>query len=257
MPLLLLFRKRSRQFARLTCKRVRCRFGAYQPFSACACGALESIVYTTARNGGVARWLILQRHPFYYIGGGIVSFTALLITAVGLSMDAFAVAMCLGLSMKRFRLSDACIVGGYFSFFQAFMPAIGYFLGINFADMIQSYDHWVAFIILAILGLKMMYEALSGDEEMKNADVRNARSMLILSIATSIDALAVGISFAMLQVKIFESVLLIGVTTFIISAIGVKIGSVFGRRFKSRAELLGGFILIGIGLKILVEHLSA
>ncbi len=179
----------------------------------------------------------------------------LFITAIGLSMDAFAVAMCKGLCMKKIKPHHAVLVGLYFGLFQAVMPLIGYFLAINFADKIQSIDHWIAFGLLAFLGIKMLCDALTKGEE-KSDDALDVKTMLILSVATSIDALAVGISFAALQVEIFSAILLIGVTTFVLSAIGVKIGSVFGERFKTSAEVFGGFVLIGIGLKILMEHIT-
>ncbi len=181
-------------------------------------------------------------------------FLTLFITAVGLSMDAFAVAMCKGLSLRRFRLRDGLLVGTYFGIFQAVMPLIGYFLGINFAGLIELYDHWIAFILLCFLGLKMLYEAL-GKKDEEADDALDFKTMAVLAVATSIDALAVGISFAVLQVEILPAVLLIGCTTFLFSAAGVKIGSVFGEKFKTGAEVCGGIILIGIGIKILAEHL--
>ncbi len=179
----------------------------------------------------------------------------LLITAVGLSMDAFAVAMCKGLSLHRFKLRYGLLVGLYFGVFQAVMPLIGYFLGINFAEKIEAFDHWIAFALLGFLGLKMLYEAL-GKGGGAEGDALDCKTMLVLSLATSIDALAVGISFAVLKVEIFSAVTVIGVITFLLSGIGVKIGSVFGERFKTGAEVCGGLILIGIGIKILAEHLA-
>ncbi|MBE7025933.1 MAG: manganese efflux pump [Ruminococcaceae bacterium] len=186
-----------------------------------------------------------------------MNFLMLFITAVGLSMDAFAVAMCKGLCMQRFRVRHSVLVGIYFGTFQAVMPLIGYFLGINFAERIQNVDHWIAFGLLAFLGLKMLYEALGKNEEDQNGDALDCKTMLALSLATSIDALAVGISFAVLQTEIFSAVAVIGITTFCLSAVGVKIGSAFGKRYKTGAEISGGIILIGIGIKILIEHLSA
>lgn len=179
----------------------------------------------------------------------------LLLTAVGLSMDAFAVAMCKGLSLRHFRLRQGLLVGLYFGVFQAIMPLIGYFLGINFAQRIEAFDHWIAFVLLVFLGLKMLYEALGKGDD-RESDALDFKTMLVLSVATSIDALAVGISFAVLQVEIFSAVAVIGVITFLLSALGVKIGSVFGEKFKTGAEVCGGIILIGIGIKILIEHLA-
>ena len=178
----------------------------------------------------------------------------LLSIGVGLAMDAFAVAVGKGLSMKRLSLKNAGLVGFYFGFFQALMPVIGYFLGIGFKDYITSIDHWVAFILLGLIGANMIKEAF-GDEEDVNDDL-SFKTMLILAIATSIDALAVGITFAFLQVNILYAALIIGVTTFVISVIGVKIGHVFGLKYKSKAEIAGGIILISMGCKILLEHLN-
>ena len=178
----------------------------------------------------------------------------LLSIGVGLAMDAFAVAVGKGLSMKRLSLKNAGLVGFYFGFFQALMPVIGYFLGIGFKDYITSIDHWVAFILLGLIGANMIKEAF-GDEENVDDDL-SFKTMLILAIATSIDALAVGITFAFLQVNILYAALIIGVTTFVISVIGVKIGHVFGLKYKSKAEIAGGIILISMGCKILLEHLN-
>lgn len=178
----------------------------------------------------------------------------LIILSIGLSMDAFAVAVCKGLGMKKFTIKKAGIVGIYFGSFQALMPLIGYLIGFRFQDKIKAIDHWIAFIILAVIGVNMIKESLSkNDEEVEESDL-GFKSMLILSIATSIDALAVGITFAFLNISIVPAITLIGIITLLISMCGVKIGNVFGDKFKSRAELLGGIILIGIGLKILLEH---
>lgn len=173
---------------------------------------------------------------------------------VGLAMDAFAVAVGKGLSMKRLSLKNAGVIGFYFGFFQALMPIIGYFLGIGFKEYITSIDHWVAFILLGLIGANMIKEAF-GDEEEVDDDL-SFKTMLILAIATSIDALAVGITFAFLHVNIGYAALIIGVTTFVISVLGVKIGHVFGLRYKSKAEIAGGLILIVMGCKILLEHLN-
>lgn len=173
---------------------------------------------------------------------------------IGLAMDAFAVAVGKGLSMKRLSLKNAGLIGFYFGFFQALMPVIGYFLGIGFKEYITSIDHWVAFILLGLIGANMIKEAF-GDEEEVDDDL-SFKTMLILAIATSIDALAVGITFAFLHVNIGYAALIIGVTTFVISVLGVKIGHVFGLRYKSKAEIAGGLILIVMGCKILLEHLN-
>lgn len=178
----------------------------------------------------------------------------LLILAIGLSMDAFAVSICKGLSMKKMNWKNAGLAGIYFGSFQAIMPMIGYLLGKQFEGMIQSIDHWIAFALLALIGLNMIKEAKSNDEEEVN-DSFDIKTMTILAIATSIDALAVGVTFAFLNVQIVPAVSFIGVTTFTFSVLGVKIGNVFGTKYKSKAEISGGVILILIGLKILVEHL--
>ena len=181
----------------------------------------------------------------------------LFILAVGLSMDAFAVAVTKGLAMKKMSFKNAIIIGLYFGLFQAGMPLIGYFLGTQFEDKITSFDHWIAFILLAFLGIKMIKEALSKDEDEENEEGASLdfKTMSILAIATSIDALAVGITFGFLQVDIVPAVSFIGIVTFALSVVGVKIGNVFGTKYKSKAELAGGIILIGIGLKILLSHL--
>ena len=178
----------------------------------------------------------------------------LLIIAIGLSMDAFAVSICKGLSMKKMDWKNAIIVGFYFGFFQAGMPLIGYFLGIQFRGTIQNIDHWIAFILLSLIGMNMIKESLSKSEEV--CALFNARTMLVLALATSIDALAVGVTFAFLRVTIVPAVALIGTTTFTLSILGVKIGNVFGSRYKSKAELVGGVILILMGIKILLQHLG-
>lgn len=185
-----------------------------------------------------------------------MSFFELFLLAVGLSMDAFAVSICEGLSMKKLNLKRAGILALFFGGFQAGMPLLGYLLGKNFQQYITSIDHWVAFVLLAIIGGNMIKEALDKDEDKKQEKKFCLKYVCILSVATSIDALAVGITFAFLQVKIAMAVCLIGITTFVLSFIGVKIGNVFGTKYKSKAELLGGTILIIIGLKILVEHLG-
>ena len=178
----------------------------------------------------------------------------LIILSVGLAMDAFAVAICKGLGMKKVTLKKAGIVGAYFGVFQAVMPLIGYLVGFRFQDKIKAVDHWIAFILLVVIGINMVKESLSKDEEEIEEDDLGFKSMIMLSIATSIDALAVGITFAFLKVSIIPAVALIGIITLVISMSGVKIGNIFGDKFKSKAELLGGVILICIGLKILLEH---
>ena len=182
-------------------------------------------------------------------------FFTLFILAVGLSMDAFAVAICKGLAMKKMSWKNAVIVGLWFGGFQALMPAIGYFLGVQFADKITSIDHWIAFILLALIGGNMVREALSKEEEEASASL-DVKTMFIMAVATSIDALAVGITFAFLDQNMPVAVSLIGVTTFLLSMAGVKIGSVFGAKYKAKAEFAGGVILILLGLKILLEHLD-
>ena len=183
-----------------------------------------------------------------------MGFVELFVIALGLSMDAFAVAICKGLSYKTVRKRDLLITGLWFGGFQALMPAVGYLLGKQFEKYITSIDHWIAFVLLALIGGNMIKEALSKDEEDVNASFC-CKAMLPLAVATSIDALAVGVTFAFLKVNILLAVLLIGVTTFLCSAAGVKIGNIFGAKFKSKAELAGGIVLILMGLKILIEHL--
>ena len=180
---------------------------------------------------------------------------SLFILAVGLSMDAFAVSICKGLAMDRVTLKKAGIVGLWFGGFQALMPAIGYLLGSRFEQFITAIDHWIAFILLGIIGASMIKEALSKDEEHATASL-DVNTMFLLAVATSIDALAVGVTFAFLQVTIVAAVLFIGMTTLILSMIGVKVGNVFGLRYKAKAEIAGGVILILMGIKILLEHLG-
>lgn len=182
-------------------------------------------------------------------------FAELLILAVGLSMDAFAVSVCKGLSIRGLMPRHAVIVGLWFGAFQALMPAVGWLLGASFTDMISAVDHWIAFVLLAFIGGNMIREALGKDEEDCDPSLAPL-AMLVLAVATSIDALAVGVTFAFLRVDILPAVTLIGVCTFLISAVGVKVGNVFGARYKSKAELFGGVVLVLIGLKILLEHLE-
>lgn len=184
-----------------------------------------------------------------------MSLLTLFITAVGLSMDAFAVSVCKGLALKKINLKKAFIVGLWFGGFQAMMPLLGYLLGSQFKLYVEALDHWIAFVLLVLIGANMIKEALSKDEE-KADDSLSFKTMLLLAVATSIDALAVGITYAFLQVDIVPAVSFIGATTFTLSAVGVKAGSVFGTKYKSKAELTGGIILILIGSKILLEHLG-
>ena len=220
----------------------------------------------------------------------------LFILAIGLSMDAFAVSICKGLALPKINLKSAGIVGLWFGAFQALMPLIGYLLGVNFRSYIVSIDHWIAFVLLALIGSNMIKEALSDDDEEEEAEIRNLKrgpeertigvcsldscsisptgqvalsradnrikeilgfkTMFLLAVATSIDALAMGVTFAFLNVNIIPAISFIGVVTFTCSAIGVKIGNVFGLKYKSKAEIAGGVILILLGCKILIEHLG-
>ncbi len=178
----------------------------------------------------------------------------LFILAIGLSMDAFAVSICKGLSLGKIKPKHMCIAGLWFGGFQALMPLIGYLLGSFFADMITKYAHWIAFALLLILGANMIKEAL-GEEEKVDASM-DVKNMFLLAVATSIDALAVGVTFAFLQVSIIPAVSFIGVVTFVCSAVGVKIGSIFGDKYQSKSEICGGVILILIGIKVLLNGLG-
>ena len=185
-----------------------------------------------------------------------MGFAELFLLAVGVSMDAFAVSVCKGLSMKKAGLRESAVCGVWFGGFQAIMPMLGFFLGTLFAGTIEAFDHWVACGLLAIIGINMLKEAVGNEQESQDADL-SVKAMFIMAVATSIDALAVGISLAMAgNVNIFTAVLLIGMTTFTFSAAGVKIGNVFGSRFEKKAQVAGGLILILLGLKILLEHLG-
>lgn len=186
-----------------------------------------------------------------------MSFLEIFLIGVGLSMDAFAVALCKGLNMKKVNYKHAAVIALYFGGFQALMPFIGWVLGKQFEAYITSIDHWIAFFLLAVIGGKMIYESIKGEEEELSSEQRlDHKELLILAIATSIDALAVGITLAFLKVSIVKSITIIGITTFILSIIGVCIGNHFGMKFKKKAEIAGGVILILIGLKILLEHLG-
>ena len=179
----------------------------------------------------------------------------LFILALGLSMDAFAVSVCKGLSLGKIGPKHMCIAGAWFGGFQALMPLVGFFLGRFFAPFITAYDHWIAFALLLFIGGKMIWETLDPKDESVDAAM-DGKTMFILAVATSIDALAVGVTFAFLEVNILPAVLFIGATTFVCSALGVKVGSVFGAKHQKKAELCGGAALILIGLKILLEGLG-
>ncbi len=179
----------------------------------------------------------------------------LIMTAIALSMDAFAVSIGKGLSVPKLRLRHSLIVGAYFGGFQALMPLLGYLLASSFAEYIRRFDHWIAFVLLALIGANMIREALSGGGDEKTSASFGVKTMLPLALATSIDALATGVTFAMMQTNIWIAITITGTTTFLFSAAGIKIGNAFGSKYQSRAELLGGVILILMGVKILVEHL--
>ncbi len=183
-----------------------------------------------------------------------MSLPELFVIAVGLSMDAFAVAICKGMSIQKLTLKNAAVIGVWFGSFQALMPLAGYLLGVNFRQAITAYDHWIAFILLGIIGINMIKEALNNEEESCDASVA-AGDLFILAIATSIDALAAGVTFAFLQVNICPAVFFIGCITFVLSMTGARIGAVFGCRCKSKAEFAGGMILMLMGIKLLIEHL--
>lgn len=187
-------------------------------------------------------------------------FVELFLLGVGLSMDAFAVSVCKGLGMRKLDKKQALIIGLYFGGFQALMPLIGWLLGSQFQQYITSIDHWIAFILLGFIGDKMMVEAVREWNEEETVEVMDApidhKNMFVLAVATSIDALAVGITFAFLNTPIIEAITIIGITTMVLSIIGVIVGNFFGSRYKSKAEFIGGLILVLLGLKILLEHLG-
>ena len=184
-----------------------------------------------------------------------MTFLELFLIAIGLSMDAFSVSICKGLTTKKFSWPMALICGLWFGGFQVLMPIIGYYLGAQFQEMIEAYDHWIAFGLLFLIGANMIREAVWGKEEKQDGSL-GFKTMFLLAIATSIDALAVGVSFACIRVKLWSSVIVIGLTTFAFSVLGVKIGNVFGSKYEKSAGIIGGIILILIGLKILLEHLG-
>lgn len=179
----------------------------------------------------------------------------IVLIGLGLAMDAFAVSICKGLSMKKMNWKNAIIIALYFGIFQALMPIIGYFLGTTFSSLVENVDHWIAFILLAIIGGNMIKDSFDNECEKRNEKV-DFKTMIILAIATSIDALAVGVTFAFFKTNVVLAVSIIGIITFILSLIGVKIGNRFGDKFQNKAELTGGIILIIIGIKILLEHLG-
>ena len=188
-----------------------------------------------------------------------MSIVELFLIGVGLSMDAFAVAVCQGLCMPKLNLRQGGVIALYFGGFQALMPLIGWFLGSQFAGYIQSFDHWVAFVLLALIGGNMVREALSPEEEETSCAVNSKldhKKLFMMAVATSIDALAISVAFAFMDVLILPAVSLIGCTTFCLSLVGVVVGNFFGSRYKKRAELTGGIILILLGVKILLEHLG-
>lgn len=179
----------------------------------------------------------------------------IIVIAIGLAMDAFAVSVCKGLSMKKIDWKKTIIIAVYFGAFQALMPVLGYFLGSSFSAFVQKVDHWIAFILLSIIGVNMIKESTDDEVEKRNDNV-DFKTMVVLAIATSIDALAVGVTFAFFEVNILLAISIIGIITFILSIFGVIIGNKFGDKFQNKAELIGGIILIIIGVKILLEHLG-
>ncbi len=184
-----------------------------------------------------------------------MSLFTLFITAVGLSMDAFAVSICKGLAMKKLSWKKALVIGLWFGGFQALMPTFGYLLGTAFENYVTAIDHWIAFALLSLIGVNMIKEAFSKDDEPSNDSI-DIKTMFLLAVATSIDALAVGVTYAFLKVQIVPAVSFIGGITFLFSILGVKIGNLFGLRYKAKAEIAGGIILILMGIKILLEHLG-
>lgn len=193
-----------------------------------------------------------------------MTFIEILLIAIGLSMDAFSVSICKGLTTKRFSWRMALVCGLWFGGFQALMPIVGYLLGVQFQEFVDAYDHWIAFGMLFLIGANMIREAIRGDEDessqkgmtKQSSNSLGFKTMLFLAIATSIDALAIGVSFACIEANIVKAVAVIGIVTFLFSVAGVKIGNVFGRKFEKTATVIGGIILILIGLKILLEHLG-
>ena len=179
----------------------------------------------------------------------------IVLIAIGLSMDAFAVSICKGLSMQKMNYKNAIIIALYFAIFQGLMPIIGFFLGTTFRVFVERVDHWIAFILLLIIGINMIVEGLDNAKP-KNSDLLDFKTMIILSLATSIDALAVGITFAFFRTNLLSSTIIIASITFVLSIIGVKIGNRFGDKLQGKAKIIGGIVLIIIGIKILIEHLG-
>ena len=191
----------------------------------------------------------------YKYKGEKMSLFGIIILSIGLGMDAFAVSICKGVSLKKNDLKKSITVASYMGIFQALMPVIGYLLGMSFADKITSIDHWLTFSLLVIIGIKMIKDSLGAEKEIVN-DKIDFKEMIILAIATSIDALAVGITFAFLNVNLYIAISFIGIITFILCFLGAKIGSIFGDKYEGKAELTGGIILILLGIKIVLEHLK-
>lgn len=185
-----------------------------------------------------------------------MSLVELILIAVALSMDAFAVSISKGLAVRRIQLSHSVSVAIWFGGFQALMPLVGYLLGVSFAHLVHHVDHWIAFVLLAIIGVNMIREAWGSGDSCENVKADfSVVNMLLLAVATSIDALAVGVSFAFLGVDILYSITVIGIVTALFSVLGLRIGQMFGCRYKSKAEIFGGVVLVLLGVKILVEHL--
>ncbi|MDP4188182.1 MAG: manganese efflux pump MntP family protein [Bacteroidota bacterium] len=185
-----------------------------------------------------------------------MGFLSIFLIAVGLCFDSFAVSVSSGIVLNKIKFSDASKIAGSLAFFQATMPVLGWFAGYQVKDYIASFDHWIAFFLLLFLGVKMIYESLKSKDEPINFNPLDFKVLITLSIATSIDALLVGVSFAFLRINIAESAVIIGAVTFIISMVGILFGKKTGNKFGKKMEILGGLILIGIGVKILIEHLS-
>jgi putative Mn2+ efflux pump MntP len=179
----------------------------------------------------------------------------IVLIAVGLSMDAFAVSITLGLSVEKPKTREILTPGIFFGFFQALMPIAGYFAGFYFASKVEEFAPWIAFVLLGVIGGNMIKESLSKKEEEPNENSFQFMKMLVLAIATSIDALAVGVTFAFFRINIYKAAIIIGLITFFLSISGVKIGNIFGTRFKSKAEFIGGAVLVLLGIKIVIEHL--
>ncbi len=179
----------------------------------------------------------------------------IIILGIALSMDAFAVAICKGIALKKTTAKDSIVVGAYFGFFQAIMPMLGYLIGKSFQEIIALYDHWIAFALLTVIGINMIREAITGNDDESSNKLKH-KEMIILAIATSIDAFVVGITFAFFNVNIIEASVIIGITTFIMSTIGVKMGKACGKKYGKNAEIIGGIILIALAVKIVLEHLN-